>query len=157
MSPLPPSAAKVQSWLASHGYPHQVQVIPDSAHTAEMAAGVVGCQVAQIAKSLIFQTASGQLILMIVSGENRVDESVVESQIRESISKAPAKIAEKHTGFTIGGIPPVGYDHPLSAYFDRDLLTFPIIWVSGGHHTTFFPVTPQELIAMTGSHIIRTH
>ena len=82
--------------------------------TAEDAAAAIGCTVAQIAKSLVFRSASGRSVLIVASGVNRVDEKKAAAVIGERIGRADADFVREHTGFAIGGVPPVGHARRLS-------------------------------------------
>ena len=116
------SAARVQAALAAAGVEARVVELPASTRTAAEAANAVGCQVAQIAKSLIFRGAtSGNPILVIASGTNRVNEALVAVVAGEALGKADAEFVHSRVGFAIGGIPPVGHDEPLLTFIDEDL------------------------------------
>jgi prolyl-tRNA editing enzyme YbaK/EbsC (Cys-tRNA(Pro) deacylase) len=107
MNELAPSAKRVQDALHAAGVDAEVRHMPDSTRTAEEAAAAVGCSVAQIAKSLIFRgKTSGEPVLVIASGSNRVDEKKVAALIGEAIERAPAELVREATGFAIGGVPP---------------------------------------------------
>ncbi len=107
---LSSSALKVQQALDSLGLRLQVVELPGSTRTAVEAAQAVGCQVGQIVKSLVFKAKrSERPILVIASGQNRVDEKRLEALIGEPLGKADADFVRQRTGFVIGGVPPVGH------------------------------------------------
>ena len=152
---LKPSAQKVQDALLAQGYNNQVVEFADSTRTAAEAAAAVGCTVWQIAKSLVFRGANSQRpILVIASGTNRVHEKRTALQIGEKLEKADAEFVRDATSFAIGGVPPIGHDQPLATYIDQDLLQYERIWAAAGHPHAVFGLTPDELIAMTGAHVI---
>ncbi len=155
--PLKPSAQRVQEALAARGLDIQVQELTATARSAAEAAAAVGCQVGQIAKSLVFRgRSSGQAILVIASGANRVDLAKVEALLGEPLDKADADFVRQQTGFAIGGIPPLGHDRPLTTVIDEDLLRFDRIWAAAGHPNAVFPATPPQLVALTNGRVART-
>ena len=110
MSDLSPNAKKVQSALSSHGLKLQVLELPDSTRTAVDASLAIGCEVAQIVKSLVFRRKiSGTGIFIVASGVNRVNEKNIAAMINEPIVKADADFVRRQTGFPIGGVPPLGH------------------------------------------------
>jgi prolyl-tRNA editing enzyme YbaK/EbsC (Cys-tRNA(Pro) deacylase) len=107
--------------------------------------------VEQIAKSLVFRGAStGRPVLVVASGANRVDEARLAALLGEPIDKADADFVRQDTGYAIGGVPPLGHATPLLTYIDQDLLAFDVIWAAAGTSNAVFPLTPSELVAMTG-------
>jgi len=153
--PLKPSARKVQDALAAAGFSNQVVELPDSTRTAAEAAQAVGCTVGQIAKSLVFRAReTGRGVLVIASGEHRVDEALVAAALGEPVGKADADFVRDCTGFAIGGVPPVG--HPgLPTLVDEALLGYAEIWAAAGHPRAVFRLTPRELVGMTGGRVVR--
>jgi prolyl-tRNA editing enzyme YbaK/EbsC (Cys-tRNA(Pro) deacylase) len=153
-APLSTSARKVQQALQAIGMDLQVVELPGSTRTAVEAAQAVGCQVGQIVKSLIFKGKRSQRpILVVTSGQNRVDERLVEALIGEPLGKADADFVREHTGFVIGGVPPVGHTERLETYIDEDLLQFDEIWAAAGTPHAVFRLTPAELVQMTGGQV----
>jgi prolyl-tRNA editing enzyme YbaK/EbsC (Cys-tRNA(Pro) deacylase) len=151
---LKPSAQRVQEELRGRGFDNQVVELPDSTRTAAEAAAAVGCTVGQIAKSLIFiGKQTGQGILVIASGANRVDEKAVQILVGEKIGKADADTVRLLTGYVIGGVPPLGHRQPLLTYIDQDLLQYAQIWAAAGHPNAVFALTGEELVAMTGGQV----
>ncbi|MEZ4737683.1 MAG: YbaK/EbsC family protein [Caldilineaceae bacterium] len=148
---LKPSAQRVQDALAAQGFANEVIEFADSTRSAAEAAAAVGCQVGQIAKSLVFKgTDTGRAILVIASGANRVHEKRVGKQLGEKLEKADAEFVREQTGFAIGGIPPLGHARPLTTLIDEDLLQFEEIWAAAGHPNAVFRLMPEELVRMTG-------
>lgn len=155
MPPLRPSAQRVQDALAALGYPRDVVELPDSARTAAEAAQAIGCEVGQIAKSLVFKLmAAGAPVLVVASGQNRVDEQRIAAWAGEPIGKADADFVRDQTGYAIGGVPPVGHIQPLRTVIDEDLLQLEVIWAAAGHPRAVFRLTPAELVRMTGGHVL---
>ncbi len=147
---LKESAQRVQNALREQGFTNEVVELPDSTRTAAEAAQAVGCDVAQIAKSLIFRLAvSGKPLLIIASGVNRVDENLIAQWIGETLGKADADFVREHTGFVIGGVPPIGHHERLQTVIDEDLFRYETIWAASGHPKAVFRLTPAELKRMT--------
>ncbi len=141
-----PSALKVQAAL---GPGFTVLEFEASTRTAEDAAAAVGCTVAQIAKSLVFRSASGRSVLVIASGANRVDEKKAAAQIGERIGRADADFVREATGFAIGGVPPVGHATEPIVLIDETLMGFDAIWAAAGTPNAVFRLTPADLVALT--------
>jgi len=148
MADLSRAAARVQSALEAAGVEARVVELPQSARTAVEAAAAVGCEVAQIAKSLVFVDADGEAVLVITSGTNRVDEKKL------GVTRAGADFVREKTGYAIGGIPPVGHATPLRTFIDRDLLRFERIWAAAGTPNAVFELSPADLPGMTGGAVI---
>ncbi len=153
---LSPSARKVQDALRARGYAHEVIETAAPARTSAEAARLVGCDVARIAKSLVFRTAqTGRAVLVIASGANRVNEWRIGVVLKEALEKAPAAFVRQVTGFAIGGIPPIGHATPIETFIDEDLMRHREIWTAGGTPNALFRLTPAELVEMTGGRVLR--
>ena len=154
---LSESASKVQKALDVQGVSLEVIELPMSTRTAEDAAAAVGCDVGQIAKSLIFQGEdSGHAYLVIASGKNHVDERLVAEKVGEMIRIAPAAFVRAETGYAIGGVPPVGHDVPIRTVIDEDLLEYDEIWAAAGTPRAVFRLTPRDLVTLTKGDLLRT-
>jgi len=124
--------------------------------SAADAARAVGCDVGQIAKSLVFKGAkSGKPILVIASGANQVNEWRVGVILKEALEKASAAFVHEHTGFSVGGVPPLGHLTPLETFIDEDLLRHPTVWAAGGTPNALFQLASADLVAMTGGRVIK--
>jgi prolyl-tRNA editing enzyme YbaK/EbsC (Cys-tRNA(Pro) deacylase) len=153
MKPLSSSSQKVQDILNTFKLEHQVFELEVPVKTAQQAADVVGCSVAQIAKSLVFMSNSGKPVLVIASGSNRVSETLVAAILGESIARATPDFVRSSTGFAIGGIPPVGHAVQPLVVIDQDLLEHQSIWAAAGHPNSLFELNPNDLEQMTGGTI----
>lgn len=152
--PLKPSAQKVQDALAAAGFANEVIEVPDSTRTAAEAAAALGCEVAHIVKSLVFRTrTTGRPIMLLASGANRVDEKAAAALVGEPLDRADADFVREHTGYAIGGVPPIGHASRLHCLVDEALLAFPRIWAAAGHPHAVFALTPDELVRMTHGQI----
>ena len=152
---LSKSAQSVQDVLNKKGIEAKVVELPASTRTAEEAAKAIGCQVAQIAKSLIFRTKqTNQPILVLASGINRVNEKTLSRLIGEEIGKADADFTREVTGFAIGGIPPVGHKQVIATYIDEDLLQYEELWAAAGTPNSVFGLKSAVIADLTGGKII---
>jgi Cys-tRNA(Pro) deacylase len=152
---LSASAQKVQDALRESGFTSQVVELSDSTRTAKEAAQAIGCRVEQIVKSLVFKgKQTNKPILVVASGQNRVNEKRLGELAGEPIAKADADFVRQHTGFVVGGVPPVGHKEPLTTFIDEDLLQFSEIWAAAGTPFAVFQLTPTELQAMTGGQVV---
>jgi Cys-tRNA(Pro) deacylase len=149
------SAQKVQEALKEHGVACRVVEMKQTTRSAQDAADAVGCQVGQIAKSLVFTgKKSNQPILVIASGPNRVNEKAISRHISEPLTMAKVEFVREHTGFAIGGVPPVGHPKPLRTFIDQDLLKFEEIWAAAGTPNAVFKLTPDELRKITQGEVV---
>lgn len=150
--PLPASACRVQDTLRQRGVEAKIVILSESARTAQQAAEAIGCAVAQIVKSLVF--VAGQTPLLVeTSGANRVDPAKLEALLGAPVRTANATEVRDFTGFAIGGIPPVGHLQPIETLIDQDLLQHDVVYAAGGVPEAIFPITPQQLLAMTGGRV----
>lgn len=148
---LSDAAQRVQDTLRARGFANTVIELAAPVRTAKDAADAVGCEVAQIVKSLVFRgQTSGRGVLVETCGANRVDVAKVAAACGESVAMADPKFVREATGFAIGGIPPVGHTSEMHTLIDRDLLTLPVLWAAAGHPNSLFRLSPDELVAMTG-------
>jgi len=147
---LPASAQRVQDALDRAGIGSRVTEHDAPARTSAEAAAVLGCTVAEIAKSLVFRAADGRAVLVIASGANRVDEAKVAALIGVPVGKADAAFVREATGFAIGGIPPLALASAMPTLIDRELLRQPRVFAAGGTPRAMFPIAPAELVRVTG-------
>ena len=122
------------------------------ARTAQMAADRVGCELDQIAKSIIFRgLESGAAILFVTAGGNMVDGTRATTLAGEELGKADAALIREQTGFAIGGVAPVGHLTQPRAFFDPRLLEFAVVWAAGGTPRHLFPIDPADLLRISGA------
>jgi len=143
---------RVERLLREAGIATEVRRLDTSARTAAEAAAAIGCDVAQIAKSLVFKSAAtGAHILVIANGANRVDEKKVAAAIGEGIGKADANFVRERTGYAIGGVAPIGHAmKPRHTLIDASLARFDPIWAAAGHTHAVFRLTYPDLLHLTG-------
>jgi Cys-tRNA(Pro) deacylase len=151
--PLKPAAQRVQDALRARGLEVEVIEFAETTRTSAEAAAAIGCEVAQIAKSLVF-TAGGAPVLVIASGVNRVDTRKLAEAAGGKAERADAEVVRGATGFAIGGVPPVGHATPLPVFIDRDLLALGRIYAAAGTPNAVFPLTPDDLVRITGGRVV---
>lgn len=149
------SARKVQDALDQFDLNMDVRELPQSTRTAKEAAKAIGCEVGQIAKSLIFKTAQSERpILVIASGINRINVEKISDKVGEQIKMADASFVRQQTGFVIGGVPPIGHKKKIKTYLDEDLLQYEKIWAAAGTPHAVFQLTGEMLIKITGGQVL---
>ncbi|GAB4235680.1 MAG: YbaK/EbsC family protein [Chlamydiales bacterium] len=152
---LPESAQKIQSFLTENGYNCIVKELSDSTRSALEAANAIGCKVAQIAKSLCFiDKTSGNPILIIASGTNRVDINKIENATGFHLVKADGKFVKEKLGFAIGGVPPIGHKEKVITFLDPSLKDYEWIWAAAGTPFSVFRLRSSELEKMTNGKFI---
>ncbi|MEX2549277.1 MAG: YbaK/EbsC family protein [Nitriliruptoraceae bacterium] len=136
---------------AERGIDVEAQTFPEGTRTAADAAAAIGCDVAQIVKSLVFQ-ADDEPVLVLTSGANRVDEAALAEILgAQTIRKADADQVREATGYAIGGTPPFGHDTPLTVICDRDLAGQEQVWAAAGTPMAVFPLTGAALVEASGA------
>lgn len=144
-----PNVRAVEAALREAGVEPRVRVLPETAPTAAAAAEQIGCPVAAIANSLVFD-AAGSPVLVLTSGAHRVDTVKVAALLGvPKLSRATPDFVRAHTGQVIGGVAPVGHPAPIRTLIDETLAGFAEVWAAAGHPHTVFPTTYEQLVAMT--------
>jgi prolyl-tRNA editing enzyme YbaK/EbsC (Cys-tRNA(Pro) deacylase) len=147
----PDGFRRVARVLAERGHPHAPLWLEVSARTCAEAADALQVQVGQIAKSVIFKRrADAVAVLVIASGDRRVDEKKVAAQVGP-IGRADADFVKAATGFSIGGVSPVGHASPPVVLIDRDLFRFDEVWAAAGHPNGVFRLAPSALVDLTAA------
>ncbi len=147
------SIQRVADALEQLGINVEITEFAESTRTAEEAAAAVNSTLGQIVKSLVF-LAGEQPVLALVSGTNRVDTEKLAAMAGGPIKRANADIAREATGFSIGGVPPVGHTTPLPTYLDRDLLQYQVVWAAAGTPNAVFPIAPDELQRIANATVV---
>jgi prolyl-tRNA editing enzyme YbaK/EbsC (Cys-tRNA(Pro) deacylase) len=131
----------------------EVREFDESAHTAAEAAAAIGCSVEAIVKSLVFE-ADGSPLLVLASGPNRVNTAALGARLGAVIGKADANAVKTASGYSIGGVPPLGLLTPMRTVFDETLLNLPIVWAAAGSATAVFAIEPAELVRLSGAEVL---
>ena len=133
------------------GYSPEGRLYAEGTRTSQDAADQLGCDVAHIAKSIVFAGQEGAVIV-ITSGANRVDRK---RKLKRAIGYKPGMAAPEYvleaTGYQIGGVPPFGHPKPVFVLLDEDLMQYELVWGAGGTAQTVFPITPDELLRLSGA------
>jgi prolyl-tRNA editing enzyme YbaK/EbsC (Cys-tRNA(Pro) deacylase) len=148
------TASRFEEWLEGQGLELPVRTYPAGTRTAEDAARAIGCDVAQIVKSLVF-TAGGRPVVALVSGSNRLDVQRLEALAGAPVARADADVARTATGYSIGGVPPFGHATALPVYMDRDLVRHDVVWAAAGRPDAVFPISPALLAELSGARVER--
>jgi Cys-tRNA(Pro) deacylase len=148
---LHPSALKVKEAATDLGLDVNIVEFSETTRTAQEAATAIGCDVAQIVKSLLF-IVDGEPVMALVSGSNRLDERKL-AQLRgvgrKKVKRASADDVKAVTGYSIGGVPPFGHKTPLAVYVDEDLTSFDVVWAAAGTPYAVFPISPADLLRVS--------
>ena len=145
------SISRFRDALSANGGRGRIVILPDSVHTAALAAEALGCEVGAIANSLLFD-AGGAPVLILTSGSHRVDTAKVAATIGvPALARATPEFVREHTGQVIGGVSPIGHPAPVPTYLDPWLRRYDVVWAAAGHPAAVFSTTYDELVAMTGA------
>jgi prolyl-tRNA editing enzyme YbaK/EbsC (Cys-tRNA(Pro) deacylase) len=149
--PRPEGFQTVTRALAAAGHPHAPVFLDVAARTSQEAADALGIAVGQIAKSVIFRRkADDAAVLVVTSGDKRVDEKKVAARVG-ALARADAEFVKAKTGFSIGGVAPIGHAVAPVTLIDRELFRFDEIWAAAGHPNGVFKLSPQQLETLTGA------
>ena len=143
---------RVLAALHEHGLEGEIHVLSDSARTAQEAATALGIEVGQIASSLIFKLPDESPLLIITSGRHRVDTDLVAKNLGiEKLGRVDADYVKEKSGFSIGGVAPIGWVSPATILIDQALNDYEVVWAAAGHPHAVYPTTYAELIECTGA------
>jgi len=146
------SLKRVSAALVTAGIETEILEMPGETRTAADAAREAGCEIDQIAKSIIFRgEVSGEMVLFVTAGGNQVDPGRASAVAGEELGRADATFVREKTGFAIGGVAPLGHLTPSRVFFDPRLLDFETIYAAAGTPRHIFPVAPKALLVATGS------
>jgi prolyl-tRNA editing enzyme YbaK/EbsC (Cys-tRNA(Pro) deacylase) len=157
------SIARFRAELEARGGTGRIVVLPDSVHTAQLAADALGCEVGAIANSLLFAVPTGtgdehRPVLLLTSGAHRVDTGKVAASLGvPALHRAKPEFVREHTGQVIGGVSPFAHPAPVPTWLDRSLARYDEIWAAAGHPAAVFSTSYEELRAMTGAEEIEVN
>src|SRR4051812_17487893 len=147
----PAAVTRFKEAHSASGGGGRVVILPDSVHTAALAAEALGCEVGAIANSLLFD-AAGSPVLILTSGAHRVDTTATAARVGvPALKRATPEFVRHHTGQVIGGVSPLGHPSPVPTWIDVELQQYDEIWAAAGHPAAVFSTTYDELLAMTGA------
>jgi prolyl-tRNA editing enzyme YbaK/EbsC (Cys-tRNA(Pro) deacylase) len=146
--------AAISRFRAEHtlrGGTGRIVILPDSVHTAALAAEALGCEVGAIANSLLFD-AEGAPVLILTSGGHRVDTGKAATTIGvTALRRASPEFVREHTGQVIGGVSPIAHPTPVPTYIDPWLRRYDVVWAAAGHPAAVFSTSYDELVTLTGA------
>jgi prolyl-tRNA editing enzyme YbaK/EbsC (Cys-tRNA(Pro) deacylase) len=160
------SVSRFRTELERLGGTGRIVVLPDSVHTAQLAADALGCEVGAIANSLLFAVPAGtagttgttdaqaedEPLLLLTSGAHRVDTDKVTATLGlPALRRAKPDFVRRHTGQVIGGVSPLAHPAPVRTYLDPWLRRYDVVWAAAGHPAAVFSTTFEELQRMTGA------
>jgi len=147
-----PSVQRVSATLKELGVNGEVHVLSDSARTAQEAADALGILVGQVASSIVFKLDDESPLLVITSGRHRVDTKIVAEKLGVAkLHRVDADYVKEKSGFSIGGVSPVGWVNPPTILIDEALNDYEVVWAAAGHPHSVYPTTYAELIKCTGA------
>ena len=143
-----------EQWLSEcekMGYLPKAKYYSEGTRTSQDAADQLGCDVAHIAKSIVFAGQDGAVVV-ITSGANRVERKrKLKRLLGYKPSMADAEYIIDSTGYAPGGVPPFGHMKPCTVLMDEDLMQYNLVWGAGGTAQTVFPITPEDLLSLSGA------
>jgi prolyl-tRNA editing enzyme YbaK/EbsC (Cys-tRNA(Pro) deacylase) len=146
-----PTIARFREEHARLGGAGEVVILPDSVHTAALAAQALGCEVGAIANSLLFDGDDAP-VLVLTSGAHRVDTTKVAATVGVArLRRASPEFVREHTGQAIGGVSPIGHPAPVPTYLDGWLQRHDVVWAAAGHPAAVFSTSYDELLRLTGA------
>lgn len=145
----PEAVANVKNALTAAGAEDTVTVFDAEVPTAAAAAATLGCDVAAITNSLVFEL-EGAPLLILASGAAKVDVRKVAAQLGEGkIRRATPDFVLAHTGQRVGGVAPVGHPERIRTLLDVSLSGHPVLWAGAGDHNSMFSISYAELRRIT--------
>ena len=147
----PDAVANVRRALLAAGSADTVAVFETQVPTAAAAAAALGCDVAAITNSLVFDV-DGVPLLILASGAARVDTGKVAAQLGSGkIRRATPDFVLAHTGQRVGGVAPIGHPEKIRTILDQSLKTHELLWAGAGDHNSMFSITYQDLHRITNA------
>lgn len=136
-----------------YGFSVDIHEFPEGTKTATDAAAAIGCDVAQIASSIVFNV-DDDVVVVVTSGANRVDETKLATALDRdgaAISTASPETIKETLGWSIGGVPPFCHDNPVPVLFDETLTEHDTVWAAAGTPKAVFPISPSDLLSFSGA------
>ena len=140
---------RVSAYLAEKGIEARVVTLDESTRTSQLAADALGCTVAEIAKSIVFR-AGGGAVVVVISGDRRVDAKKVSAQMGVKVGNADADAVKALTGYVIGGVPPFPHDAGVKVLIDRSLTRFERVWAAAGTPNSVMSLAVAQLRGIVG-------
>ena len=149
---LPEGVQRVKAALQAAGHAHKPVMLDGAARTAQEAADALGILVGQVASSIVFKLDDESPLLVITSGRHRVDTKLVAEKLGVAkLHRVDADYVKEKSGFSIGGVSPVGWVSPATILIDEALNDYEVVWAAAGHPHSVYPTTFAELLECTGA------
>ena len=146
------SVQRVQGLMKELGMKGEITALADSARTAKEAADALGIEVGQVASSIVFKLDDGSPLLVITSGRHKVDTDLVAKNLNQSkLHRVDADYVKEKSGFSIGGVAPIGWLSAATILIDQALNDYVVVWAAAGHPHAVYPTSYTELIECTGA------
>ena len=156
---FPPVAEeKILQFLHENSCDFQLRSFESNAHHASDAAQLLGCSLGAVVKSLVFQNAdNGNIALVLVSGENRVDMTKLSQILGFKLQPARPGEINTLTGYPVGAVPPIGVKTHYPVIIDADLMTYKAVWASAGSVHTLIQIKTHDLLSLTQGRVENIH
>jgi len=149
---LSKGSEKVKQFLKEKGIPIELVELKESTRTSQMAAEALKCDIAQIAKSIVFTNEAA--IVIVISGDKKVDEKKLSKILGHKVSIANADEVKRLTGYAIGGVPPFPHNDNVKVMLDSSLKRFNDVWTAAGTPNSVFKINIEDLKRTIGSDFI---
>jgi len=143
---------RVSEFLEENGIQAKVVTLDESTRTSQLAAEALGCTVAEIAKSIAFK-AGDQAVVVVISGDRRVDAKKVRAHLGVKVGNADADAVKTLTGYVIGGVPPFPHDPGVRVLLDGSLSRFERVWAAAGTPNSVMSLTVEQLRGIVGDFV----
>ena len=143
---------RVSDYLRDKGIEARVVTLDESTRTSQLAADALGCTVAEIAKSIVFK-AGDRAVVVVISGDRRVDAKKVSALLGEKVANADADAVKALTGYAIGGVPPFPHDPSVKVMLDGSLTRFEKVWAAAGTPNSVINLTVAQLRGEVGEFV----
>jgi len=143
---------RVSAYLNEKGIQNRVVTLDESTRTSQLAADALGCTLAEIAKSIVFKGGE-QAVVVVISGDKRVDAKKVSELIGFNVASADADTVKAITGYTIGGVPPFPHDARVKVLLDRSLTRFEKVWAAAGTPNSVINLNVEQLMDIVGKFV----
>lgn len=144
---------RVSAYLDERGIEARVVTLDESTRTSQLAADALGCTVAEIAKSIVFRAGEGAVVV-VISGDKRVDAKKVSTYIAIKVGNADANMVKKFTGYAIGGVPPFPHDACVRVLLDNSLTRFENVWAAAGTPNSVMNLRVEQLRNIVGGELV---
>lgn len=146
---------RVRAFLQARNPSINIIEFDQDTSTSYLAARALHTEVGQIAKSMVFKSKKDEYVLIVSTGDVKIDSKAVKELIGSRVRMANAEEVKEVTGFSIGGVCPFALKTPIPVYLDESLNRYDVVYAAAGTANTAVPVTMQELIAITNGQVCK--